>query len=104
MKKDPSEKSLPKFTEIERHIFAERGGKIFIGGIEVTPQLRSILRDEAEYIQHSRLWEILNASIVNESYSLALIQSKDFDEVRFAKALHHLAHFVKNVVHSLAKK
>lgn len=102
MKKDQSEK-LPSFTEILDHVFRESGGKIFIGGIEVTEQLRNVLRDEAQYLQHSRLWEVLNASLTNEAYDIALIQSSDFDSVRFAKALHHVAHFIRNVVHTLGK-
>lgn len=104
MKKDRSESSTPSFTDIESHVFTEHGGKVFIGKEEITEQLRSVLRDEAEYIQHSRLWEILNASIVNEAYDIALIQSKDFDAVLSAKMLHHWAHFLRNVIHSLAKK
>lgn len=103
MKKDPSEKSVPKFTDVESHVFTEHGGKVFIGKEQVTDQLRSVLRDEAAYIENSRLWEILNASITNEAYNLALIQSKDFDAVAFAKALHHWAHFIRNVVHTLGK-
>lgn len=103
MKEAQSER-LPSFTEVEQHVFAERGGNVFIGGIEVTPQLRSTLRDEAEYIQSSRLWEVLNASILNEAYDIALIKSKDFDQVLSAKLLHHWAHFMRNVIHTLAKK
>lgn len=104
MKKDPSEKSPPRFTDAGSRVFVKRAGTVFIGQEPVTEQLRQVLRDEAEYIQHSRLWEILNASVTNEAYSLALIQSKDFDSVQFAKALHHWAHFMRNVVHTLAKK
>lgn len=104
MKKDQSEKSPPKFTDAESRVFIERGGTVYIGREPVTEQMRSVLRDEAEHIQSSRLWEILNASVLNEAYSLALIQSKDFDNVQFAKALHHWAHFMRNVVHTLAKK
>ncbi len=104
MNMDESEKSLPNFTETEEHVFQEKGGEVYIGGVKVTHEIRSLLRDEAEYIQKSRLWEILNASVTNEAYSLALIQSKDFDNVLSAKMLHHWAHFMRNVLHNLAKK
>lgn len=103
MKKDQSER-LPSFTEVQAHVFAERGGKVFIGGVEVTPQLRSTLRDEAEYLQHSRLWEILNASLTNEAYDIALRQAVDMELVNFGKSIHHVAHFIRNVIHILAKK
>lgn len=104
MKKETSGKSLPNFTDVQNHVFEEKAGKIYVGGLEVTPDIRGILRDEAEYIQNSRLWEILNASVTNEAYTAALIQSKDFDAVLSAKMLHHWGHFMRNVIHILAKK
>jgi len=95
---------LPKFLEIEERVFTIVGKDFYIGTEKMDPVIRSLLRDEAKSIKNSRLWEILNASIVNESYNLALIQSKDFDEVRFAKALKHWSHFMINVVHTLTKE
>lgn len=100
---DPSEESLPSFLSLESRIFTEIGGDVYLGKEKVSMEMRGILRDQARYIQSSQLWEIVNASSTNEAYSLALIQSTDFDQVRFAKAVKHYAHFVRNIVHALAK-
>ncbi len=99
---------VPSFTDIESRVFTSQGGSIFVGTEKVTEALRSTLRDEAEYIANSRLWEVLNASVVNESYRLALIQSGGSGDVekdvQFAKALHHWGHFMRNVIHILRQK
>ena len=87
----------------ETRIFAERAGKFFIGGVEIDTQTRELLRDQAQYLQTSHLWEILDATITNESAKLALIQSTDFDQVRSAKMLYHWNHVLKNMIHLLAK-
>lgn len=96
--------ALPKFSEIKAHVFREGKGTLFLGSEEITPALRSVLRDEAEYIKNSRLWEILNASVIDEAYNLALIQSKDFDHVEFAKAMKHWSVFMNTVIQKLANK
>lgn len=70
----------------------------------MVPQIRSLLRDEAKNLQNTRLWEILNASVINEAYNLALIQSKDFNNVQFAKALKHWNHFMLNAIYLLSKE
>jgi hypothetical protein len=95
---------LPDYRAIKRRIFSVKNGKIYIGGEEITPELRDVLRDQARSLQTSQLWEILNASITNEAINLALIQSTNYDHVQFAKALHHFAHFIHNSVHTLAKE
>lgn len=98
------EESLPDFSTVESRIFLEKNGVIYIGKEKVTPQVRSILRDQAKYIQTSHLWEILSASILNEAVDIALMQSTNFDHVLSAKMLRHYRHFVNNVVHLLAKE
>lgn len=106
-KNDTSTEELGVYSDFEQKVFREVGGKIFIGQFEVTDQIRGILRDQAENFLTTQLWEILHASIVNEAYELALKQSgKSGDivkDVQFAKALHHWAHFMRNVIVKLAK-
>lgn len=91
------------FVAAQKRIFTEKEGKIYIGGIEVTAQIRDVLREQAQYILTSNLWEVLNASIINESGNLALKQSKDFGHVRFAKALDYWRITFQNIVDTLAK-
>lgn len=95
---------FPKFLDIESKVFTQIGKDIYIGRDRIDSTLRSVLRDEAKNLQTTRLWEILNASITNEAYNLALIQSKDFDEVTSAKMLKHWVFFMINVLHQLSKE
>ena len=97
------EESLPSFSEIGSKVFSEKGGVVYIGGEAVTPSIRSLLRDQAKSFQTTQLWEIMNASTTDEAYKLALIQSTDFDQVKSAKMLHHWGHFMRNIIHVLAK-
>ncbi len=95
---------LPKFLDVESRVFTVQGKDIYIGKEKIQPQIRSLLRDEAEVLKNTRLWEILNASVINEAYFLALDKSEDFKHVRFAKAMKHWSFFMMNVIHLLAKK
>ncbi len=96
--------SVPSYTEIQDHVFSVRKDGLYLGGNKIEPTLRSLLKDDAETIKNSRLWEILNASLLNEAFDLALIQSTDFEQVQFAKALKHAQHFILNVIFILSKK
>lgn len=104
---DQSEKSQPDFLDLQRHVFIEsivEGEKVLkIGNEVIGEQLRQVLRDEAEYFLKSRFLEILNATIVNETVSMALIQSTDFKHVDSAKMLYHWNHVLKNMLVLLAK-
>lgn len=100
---DQLEKSVPSFTTIESRVFTKIGKDIYIGTESIQPVVKSLLRDEAKAIKATRLWEILNASIINEAYNLALLQSKNFDEVTSAKMLKHWSFFMMNVLHILEK-
>lgn len=101
------EEDLAKFNDYSNKVFRELGGVIYIGEVEIPDPLRGILRDQAENFLTSQLFEILHSSSINEAYELALKQSgKSGDireDVRFAKALYHWAHFMRNVVVKLAK-
>lgn len=97
------EVSLVNIKSVESKVFTHKGDTIFIGGNAVTEQMRSLLRDQARTFQTSNLFEILDATIVNESADLALRQSANFEHVQYAKALYHWNHVLKNVVHALAK-
>ncbi len=85
----------------------QKGSQIYIGGELVTEQMRGILRDQAKTFQTTNLFEVINATIVTEASNLALLQSgKSGDikeDVRFAKALYHWNHVMKNMINALAK-
>lgn len=98
---------LEKFSDYSGKVFRESGGVIFIGNTEIPDPLRGVLKDQAENLLTTQLWEILHSTAVVEAYELALKQSgKSGDiaeDVKFAKALHHWAHFMNNVIVKLAK-
>ena len=101
-RQDPSEESVD-FSTIEKRIFSNYGGKSYIGGVEVTEQIRSLLREQARYINSSQLLELLNATITNEAGNLALVQSSTFEQVQFAKALHHWNFVLRSMLTKLAE-
>lgn len=104
MKKEGRER-LPDFSEIQKHIFEKRKDRsIWIGGEKIKPEIRDLLRDQARNIGTSQLWEILNASIVNEAVNLALLQSANYDHVQYGKALWHYCNFINTVVGLLAEE
>lgn len=94
---------LPDFSQIENRIFSETKEGIWLGKEPINATMRDLLREQAKGVQSSQLWEVLNASIANEAINLALIQSKDFDHVQFAKALWHYSTFMRNVILKLSK-
>lgn len=93
----------PDFKTLESRVFTASGGKVFIGGEEVTEQLLSTLKDEAKYISKSRFYEVFSATVTNESANMALIQSTEWGHIETAKMLHHLGHVLNNMLYTLSK-
>jgi hypothetical protein len=75
------------FEKLQNLIFRKEKGKIYIGHDEIDEALLGVLCDEAMYISKSRLWEILNATVINESADMALNKSLNFEHVLTAKML-----------------
>ena len=84
-------------------IYKEENGKILIGGEEIKADIRSLLKDQAKYIETSQFYEILNATIINEAFNLGVLQSKDFDNVQFGKALVYTNNIIKKMIKGLSK-
>lgn len=104
MPKDIQEEQLLTFNSIEDRVFSEKKGKIYIGKEEIKADIKELLKDQAKWLQTSQLYEILRATIINESYNAALIQSTDFDQVKFAKALYHWQFVLDNMLLRLTSK
>lgn len=94
---------MPDFASIEKSLFREVNGRIFIGNEEVKDDLRGVLREQAKYIQTSQLWELMANAITNESANIALMQSTEWNHILAAKQLYHFGHVFKNMIHALAK-
>lgn len=94
---------MDKITELEKLIFTEEKGKLFLGSEEIPPQVLQVLREEAKYIIKSQLFEIINATITNESFNLGVGQSKDWDSVQYAKSLYYWGKVFKKIINRLAK-
>ena len=93
----------PNFKTTESKVFTEFKGKVYIGTEEIRPEIKAILKDQAKNWLTSQLYEILDATITNEAYNLALIQSKDMDNVYSAKMLHHWNFVLKNILKKLSE-
>ena len=93
-----------KFSDLSKRVFEENRGSIKIGGELIKPELLDLLREQAIYLSTSQLYEILLCTLKDEAANLALIQSKDWDSVQFAKALHHTAFVLENMILKLKNK
>lgn len=89
---------------MEERVLAFKAGRVFVGGEEVTEQLRGALRDQAENLATSQLWEMFNASLLHEAADMALVKSTEWDHVLAAKMLRHYQHYFQNVIHLLGQK
>lgn len=95
---DTTQDQLPNFNSIEGSVFTYLKGEIYIGTEKIRPELREVLREQARYIMKSNLYEIIRATIMNEAAKAALIQSTDWEQVRFAKALYHWSYVLDNML------
>jgi hypothetical protein len=77
---------------------------MYIGGVLIPKDLRDSLRQDARYIQISRFWDVLQATIIDESAKLALIQATNYEHVLSAKMLYHYQHVFKNMLLALVKE
>ena len=93
----------PNFAELESRVFSDDKNGLRIGGEELRPEIRSLLRDQADGFLRSELFEILSATIFNESARLAL-QSTSDTHTEFAKALYYWNVSMKKMFIRLAKK
>jgi len=91
------------FAELESRVFSDEKGVIRIGGEEVRPEIRELLRDQAESFLRSELFEIVMATIYTESARLAL-QSTMGTHTEFAKALYYWNTSMRKMFTRLAKK
>lgn len=103
MSRVQSEESLPKFLDLESRVFSESKGELYLGKEKITKEMRDLLREQAKYLLKSQLWEVIHATAVNEAYSFALVQSKDYNHVLSAKMLHHWAYIMGNLMNILSK-
>lgn len=99
----PSDQSL-NLDSISKRVFEERKGQIYIGNELIKPEILDVLKEQARYLETSQLYEILRATIINESADLALKQSQNWEQVQFAKALHHWVYVFDNILLVLKKK
>ena len=101
LESDQWEKSID-FLSIEQKVFKEDKGKIYIGGVLVSEQMRSLLRDQAKTFQTTNLFEIMNATIINEASNL-LLQSGNMEHLQYGKALHYWNKILKKMINALSK-
>ncbi len=94
----------PKFNKLNKNIFEIKGKDILIGGEIIKPEFLGILKEQAQYLSTSQLYEVYIDTLQNEAMNLSLIQSKDWEDVQFAKALWHCVFVLENMVNGLKKQ
>jgi hypothetical protein len=92
------------FSSIEKRVFTQVKDKTYIGTELVKPDVRKRLREESKYIGRSSFWEILNATIINESANMALNQSKEWEHVLTGKMLKHWGYVFRMMLKDLEKE
>lgn len=75
---------------------------ITIGGYEVKNEIRELLREQADYLLRSEVYEIFEATLTNEAARLALA-SGNFEHVQFAKALQYWNATMKKIYVTLSQ-
>lgn len=95
------EDSQQTYNSIATKVYESKNGKITVGGEEIKPEFLKVLREQAIYLSTSQLYELYIATLKNEASNLALIQSKNFEDVQFAKALWHTVFVIENMVNGL---
>jgi hypothetical protein len=93
-----------QFNKLQERVFSDNKGRLLLGGEEIKPELRDVLRQQAHNLKTSDLYDILRSTILNESANIALIQSKDYEQVQFAKALYHWQFVLDNILNKLSDK
>lgn len=81
-----------------------KGGKMFLGGDEIKPEIAEILRTQAQQISTSQLYEILKATIIKESIDIVFNQAKDWESVLFAKSLKYFVDTFDIILVNMGKK
>ena len=95
---------LEEYLSLYQNFFEEdSNGVITLGGVKIDHSIRSVLKDEADYIQRSKIWEIISSTIVNESYNISLKQSANWEHVLSAKQLYHWNYVMKKILHAFNK-
>ena len=102
------EDKLETYNNIIKKVFSEDKGKIFIGGEEINSEMLRVLKDQAFAFRTTQLYETLRATILNEAYDIALIQSGKSgsieNDVQYAKAMKHFMFVVDNILDKLKTK
>jgi hypothetical protein len=101
----PKEQSVTSinFEELSKKVFSLKGGSILIGGQPIKPEYKEALKDQANYFLTSNLYDLLKTTLTNESADIALVQSTNYEQVQFAKALYHCQFVLDNLIKCLTK-
>lgn len=80
----------------------EKTKVLTIGGFAIKQDIRELLKEQADTHLRTELFEIIQATIVNEAARLAL-QSNTIEHTQFAKALHYWNTVVEKLLTTLSQ-
>lgn len=95
---------MDNLIDLEKKIFRvqPKTKKIFIGNEEIKPEILEILKEQARYIKTSQFYDILHATLINESAKIGWEQEND-KAAQFGKALKYVDTILGNMLKGLSK-
>ena len=88
--------------QTEENLYRETPNGLYIGHNKIDDNFRRVLKDEANYILRSRIWEVLNDTVANEAAQLALQHSLNWEHVLSAKQLYYWQQAMSKIMQKLA--
>lgn len=108
LKKKPQKKELSEsiseisFTSLGSKVYYQRDNKIYLGKELLIEPMKGMLRDEARFLKNSNLYEVLNATVINEAFNLSM-QAANHDHTEYAKALYYWNTIFQKTINGLSK-
>lgn len=79
-------------------------GKIVCKGKYVSPELQSLIKDEAEYIKNSTTFQLVMADMEYLAHQAMFTKSNTYDDMLFGKSMLYIVDILKKKISNLAKK
>lgn len=89
---------------VEDVLTASKTGKVYLGGVEITPGELSALQKDAEYFKKSKLASILWNSIYSQAQTIMFEKAKSFEDMMNGKMMMYNISVQKKIVDILARK
>lgn len=73
-------------------------GKVKVGGVDATPQLKANLKSEAEFFSESDLWKLINTKISHEAQRIMFVTGISLKEIEMGRSMLYLLDMQKRII------